>query len=337
MFCKSLKNPLLVVFLALASVDFVLLVVDILVWKSWIISFFSLWCGIVYLVICYFYQFAPEKSVYLLNKDTTNGKIFLPSLIFLLPYFIIIWSFWWLRHTISNEDPYNMIIENLIVGRFPKKYPSEFPEEKVGIIVDLTGEMYARSCVKEGRQYFCLPSFDMQMPEPEEFFRVAKIVTDYQDDLVYIHCANGHGRSSSFCAVVMVMRGFCDTIDEAFEMIKKHRPAVGIRQPQKDMLDIVEEEYIKPYLAISPRPVSVESLITGSSVLSPSTTNSENEEIPLEEENLSLLSDTPNSNCEMEEIGIEMTTIDNKSEKEENIQDTSEEGSEEPLATDREI
>lgn len=50
----------------------------------------------------------------------------------LFPYLLLMHAWWLLRHTLwvnCKEDPYNLVAPGLYCGRFPMKYPGEFPVE----------------------------------------------------------------------------------------------------------------------------------------------------------------------------------------------------------------
>ena len=58
---------------------------------------------------------------------------------------------------------------------------------------------------------------------------------------LYVHCANGHGRSSCFAALVIMLRGETDNWKEAFRMMKSHRKYINIQAPQKRMMDELQQ------------------------------------------------------------------------------------------------
>ena len=56
-----------------------------------------------------------------------------------------------------------------------------------------------------------------------------------QKKKIYIHCKNGHGRSSTLmCAYLMKARAI--SFEEAFGIIKQHRPGAHMKKPQIDLL-----------------------------------------------------------------------------------------------------
>lgn len=56
----------------------------------------------------------------------------------------------------------------------------------------------------------------------------------------YVHCANGHGRSATYCAVVMMYRGQARGWRHAFTVMKAKRPWINIQRPQELAMDRIE-------------------------------------------------------------------------------------------------
>jgi protein-tyrosine phosphatase len=73
------------------------------------------------------------------------------------------------------------------------------------------------------------------MPEIDTFMTALREVMTWEGS-VYVHCANGVGRSASFAACLMIMRGHATSIDDAFTQMKAVR-YVNIQPNQRAMLD----------------------------------------------------------------------------------------------------
>lgn len=52
---------------------------------------------------------------------------------------------------------------------------------------------------------------------------------------IYVHCANGHGRSTVLVAAHLIKQG--KTVEEALELIKKKRPSIHLGKNQKEALE----------------------------------------------------------------------------------------------------
>ncbi|MHC5020159.1 MAG: dual specificity protein phosphatase family protein [Planctomycetota bacterium] len=53
---------------------------------------------------------------------------------------------------------------------------------------------------------------------------------------VLVHCAQGHGRSATVCAAVLVQMGDVDGVDAAVALLKQKRPGVHLRPPHRTRL-----------------------------------------------------------------------------------------------------
>jgi len=170
------------------------------------------------------------------------GTVWLPSVAWLFPALLSQWATWFVRHTVSipvgGERPYDLVAPGIYVGRWPLRFPSEFPR-RCPNVVDLTSEFPARADVLAGRRYACVPSLDCTMPEPGPLIAVAAEVATWRGD-VYVHCANGHGRSACFAALLMLQRGDSASWREALAAMKQVRPYVGVHGPQAALMDVVE-------------------------------------------------------------------------------------------------
>ena len=56
---------------------------------------------------------------------------------------------------------------------------------------------------------------------------------------MYIHCANGHGRSGVFAAIMLVARGLLSDLDEAKKYLKEKRSVINWQEHQQDVAEDV--------------------------------------------------------------------------------------------------
>ena len=54
---------------------------------------------------------------------------------------------------------------------------------------------------------------------------------------VYIHCANGHGRTGTLAGAVLMLGGKAQTAKEAIEFIRRCRPGVSLSTHQMKALE----------------------------------------------------------------------------------------------------
>jgi len=208
-----------------------------------------LWPALLYALVTFAYIYNGTFGARLLCKRRYDGSMPLVSIVVFLPYLLCTWAVWWLRHALVHvsEDGYNLVAPGIYLGRFPVWFPCRrkgssgaFPSEKVAV-VDLTAEFPAlpRVVAQAQGKYFCLPCLDGDMPEDKrELLGVAVEVAEWGPARpVYIHCANGRGRSCCFAILVMLLReGGPTTIDEAFASIKVFRPQVKTQTAQRQLL-----------------------------------------------------------------------------------------------------
>ncbi len=85
--------------------------------------------------------------------------------------------------------------------------------------------------------YIWIPVQDHGVPTIDQLqfgiYTLEKLVS--QKKKVYLHCKNGHGRSSTLmCAYLMKTRNI--SYDEAFGIVKKCRPGAHMQKAQVDLL-----------------------------------------------------------------------------------------------------
>jgi len=94
-------------------------------------------------------------------------------------------------------------------------------------VVDLVAEMPAAWGVAAGRVYVCLPTLDSTAPTLEALRAVGRI-----EGPVYIHCAQGRGRSAVAAAALLLARGLASSPEAAVRMLRERRPGVRLNRWQ---------------------------------------------------------------------------------------------------------
>ena len=102
----------------------------------------------------------------------------------------------------------------------------------VGIVnyVDLTAEFTEPKSLVEATNYISLPILDTSIPSFDELNKALNKVTN---ELTYIHCAQGHGRTAVFTIALLVKTGKSNNFANAFDLLKKSRPAIDLNTRQK--------------------------------------------------------------------------------------------------------
>jgi len=91
-----------------------------------------------------------------------------------------------------------------------------------------------------GISYFWIPMFDGDAPTIHQMDVCLSIMRVNLGQRILVHCNEGRGRSAVMVMAYLVVT-FGYTVDEAFNLVVKKRPIVGLRQPQRARLN----EYFK--------------------------------------------------------------------------------------------
>ncbi|MHB8994595.1 MAG: phosphatase domain-containing protein [Armatimonadota bacterium] len=166
-----------------------------------------------------------------------DGSLPLWSWVALLPYLAFTWSIWKLKRKISKEPFYNEVAPGLWVGR--RVLGGELPEG-VLVLVDVTCEFAEPSSALGRCEYRSLPTLNYSVPERGAL--VALVEELANRDGVYIHCAQGHGRSATLVAALLMRRGTARTPAEAVGMVTAVRPKVHLEPCQQEFLNRLADQ-----------------------------------------------------------------------------------------------
>lgn len=108
--------------------------------------------------------------------------------------------------------------------------------KKEGITADISLEDIRLDHPFGVEAYLWLPTRDNTPPSPDQLRlgvqTLVKLVR--QGRKVYVHCKNGHGRTSTLLAAYFISNG--KSLDEAIDLIKKGRPGIHLQDSQKKAL-----------------------------------------------------------------------------------------------------
>jgi protein-tyrosine phosphatase len=172
----------------------------------------------------------------LIFAKRSNGSYPLWSIVLMLPLFALIWTAWHAKRLLDGDLSANEVRPGVWLGRRPLF--RDIPEG-VKHVIDLTAEMFPARKIRT-LNYHCLPTLDMSVPETEAFEQLLNQVLNLNEP-VYIHCAQGHGRSAMFVAAMLVRQGICATPREAMAYLRQRR-RVGLNEVQRRFL----EEFFDP-------------------------------------------------------------------------------------------
>lgn len=157
-----------------------------------------------------------------------DGTMAWYAVAFLLPYLLLVWLAWHAVRWSSRKEPCHKVAADLFIGRRPLA-------NEVTLVVDLTSEFAEVQAVRTGRRYVSFPILDAGVPSEDRFRRVVEQVAAWQGP-VYIHCAQGYGRTGLVAAAVLVAKGHAATAAEALAALKRIRPGLALSQRQRDFL-----------------------------------------------------------------------------------------------------
>jgi protein-tyrosine phosphatase len=163
----------------------------------------------------------------------------------LLPFLLLTWVVWHLLRLVSREDACNEVAPRLWLGRRP--LAAELPPG-VDLVVDLTAEFTASAAVVTGRSYLCVPVLDTLAPSEQQLRDVIEHTAGWPG-VVYIHCAQGHGRSALVAAALLLRRGLAVDAADAVALLRQARPRVGLQRSQRQLLHRFVETIKPPALA----------------------------------------------------------------------------------------
>ena len=162
----------------------------------------------------------------------------------LLPYLLYARSLWHLLRLLSREAPVNDLAENIRIGR--RLLKRELPVD-VDLIVDLAAEL-PRTHAAPG--YLSLPILDAGVPDYESLRLAIAAISDSKR--TYIHCAQGHGRTATLAACVLISGGM--SASAAITQVQACRPRAHLNRVQRKFVqwfatELLREKPEKPRVA----------------------------------------------------------------------------------------
>ncbi|CAM2011317.1 hypothetical protein [Acanthopleuribacter pedis] len=165
----------------------------------------------------------------LILGKTRAGRINPLLLAVNLPWLLFSWVIWWLQQRFSREPALsNLGTTGWAVGCYPGR---RYPGDQFDVLIDLTAE-FPRASVRDGN-YFAIPNLDAvaltHPPDEQELHRL----NIGPGTRVLVHCAQGHGRSATWCALAFRELGWFAHAEEAHRFILEHRPKAQISTSQR--------------------------------------------------------------------------------------------------------
>jgi len=83
--------------------------------------------------------------------------------------------------------------------------------------------------------YHSMPVLDGSVPAVDRFGQWVRTAAQLPGT-IYIHCAEGHGRTGMFAAALLVQRKHFPSVAEALVFVKSKRPQVRLAAQQSQLL-----------------------------------------------------------------------------------------------------
>ncbi|MBN9684761.1 MULTISPECIES: phosphatase domain-containing protein [unclassified Corallococcus] len=172
----------------------------------------------------------------------TDGRMQPWALVALLPYLLLTWGTWHLARRSSREHVLDEVAPGFLVGR--RLLPGELPPG-VTAVLDLTSEFIEPEAIRGACRYVSLPILDASTLPVEQVAPVLRELAALPGPL-YVHCAQGHGRTGMIAAALLVARGDAPDAKTALARVRQARPGVRLSASQERALDALSAALRSP-------------------------------------------------------------------------------------------
>ena len=164
-------------------------------------------------------RLGAARSLYGKRKD---GSVAWWAYFLLGPFLLFRWLLWYWTRLVSREPACAELTSGIWVGR--RIMANELPAQ-VDTVVDLTYEFREPRAIAEKHNYILFPILEGSVPHNSfEFLELIKKLKR-EPTTLYIHCADGHGRTALVAAALLVAKGISPNLTQAFADFKKARGA----------------------------------------------------------------------------------------------------------------
>ena len=153
-----------------------------------------------------------------------DGRLRPVAVLALVPFIVLRQLIWSAQGALGSEPPSQRVFDRVVLGRHPAKgLPGD-----VTSVVDFTCEF---SAAPHGRRLVLLPCLDGIPPSVEQIRAFIDLV-EKADEVVYVHCASGHGRSATAVVAWLVATRRAETVRDAEAQLQRERPGVRLSSEQ---------------------------------------------------------------------------------------------------------
>jgi protein-tyrosine phosphatase len=188
----------------------------------------ALWPAVSFLIVAIGYAGAGA-SIFGKQHD---GRLAWWAKLLLWPFLLVNALIWNLQRLGESANCADRIAPGIWLGR--RARCREVPDD-VRVIVDITAEFPAQRQVVASRSYVCLPTLD-GMPSDEHKLEQMLQRLAREQRVMYIHCAQGRGRSAAVAAALLIRKGLAADVDEAERMLRAARPSIRISPAQRRLV-----------------------------------------------------------------------------------------------------
>ena len=157
------------------------------------------------------------------------------NVLLLLPYLLYLWFVWYAIRLFKRESSFDQLTENIFIGR--RLLSHELPDN-IDHVIDLTCEFTEPKSLRS-TSYHSFQILDGFVPPPHQLRCWASQAADLSGN-IYIHCAEGHGRTGLFAAVLLLQLGHSQSPEAALQFIKSKRPLVRLGSQQTAALNAAQ-------------------------------------------------------------------------------------------------
>ncbi len=137
----------------------------------------------------------------------------------MLPYLLLTWAVWHLSRWISREPAFAEVRPGLWIGR--RLTGGE--AAPANAVLDLTCE-FAEAARHRGPGYLTHPILDAHAPPDSDALVATFERLSWPAEPLYVHCAQGHGRTATVTAALLIWSGICPDAEAALAEIAAVRP-----------------------------------------------------------------------------------------------------------------
>ena len=187
----------------------------------------SVWPALSFAIVAVGYFFVGPR-VY---GKSTAGELSWFNSVLLLPYLLCLRFVWHAVQLVKTEPAYDQLTDQIYIGR--RLLAREFPAN-IDHVVDLTCEFDEPRRVR-AVDYHSMQILDGFVPTIQQLQSWVAKVAEFEGT-VYIHCAEGHGRTGLFATALLVQLGQYSCTTEALKFVQSRRPRVRLSSRQHKSL-----------------------------------------------------------------------------------------------------